>query len=335
MFLKIIISLAPSLLYLFCLRLLDSYNLVKLKTVLMFLAMGISAALFAYMINVNLITALAIDDVRYSKFAAPVVEEILKAAFIIYFILRKRIAFLVDGAIFGFSIGAGFAFLENIYYLNTISGADILIWILRGFGTAIMHGCTTAVYALLIKYFTEKLQQVYSLWVPFLLIIPIIIHMAFNNFIVPPIIFTILQLTVTPLLFYVIFLYSERKLKSWLELSLESNHELLTAINCGELLQSKAGQYFQNLKNKFSPLILADLVCYIRLYIELSMTAKGMLIMKELGFSNKMTAELEEKINEIKYLEKKIGFTGRLAIQPLIYNEKGIAWIEDMLVKSN
>jgi RsiW-degrading membrane proteinase PrsW (M82 family) len=328
---KIIVSLAPSLLYLLCLRLLDSYKLVKLKTVTMLLVLGCIAALLAYTINISLISVLGIDGSRYSKFAAPVVEEILKASFIIFFLFKKRTAFLVDSAIFGFSIGAGFAFLENIYYLNSISVASIFIWILRGFGTAIMHGCTTAIYAMLVKYFSERFQKIHAVWISLLLVVPIIIHMAFNSFIVPPIVFTAIQLTVTPMLFYIVFILSEKQVKDWLELSLESNHELLTAINEGKLLESKVGSYLQNLKNKFSPLILADLMCYTRLYVELSMIAKGLLIMKEIGISGNIINDLEEKITEIKYLEKKIGFTGKLAIQPIIYNEKGIVWIKEII----
>jgi protease PrsW len=329
---QIIVSLSPSLLYLFCLRLLDSYKLVKLKTVTMLLLFGCIAAGLAYFANVNMMRALMIPGHDYSRFAAPVVEEILKASLIIFFLFRKRIGFLVDAAIFGFSIGAGFGFLENIYYLNSISEASIFIWIIRGFGTAIMHGCTTAIYALLIKFFSERKTN--FILVPILLVVPILIHSAFNSFFLPPIVFTAIQLTITPMLFYIVFIASERQLKDWLELSLESNHELLSAINEGKLLESKVGSYLQNLKTKFSSLVLADLLCYVRLYLELSMAAKGLLIMKEVGISGTVVADIEEKLTEIKYLEKEIGFTGKLAIQPIIYNEKGIGWIEDFLKKS-
>ncbi|MFH1197388.1 MAG: hypothetical protein V1720_16940 [bacterium] len=75
-------------------------------------------------------------------------------------------------------------------------------------------------------------------------------------------------------------------------------------------------------------------LCYIRLYIELSMLSKGLLIMKEVGIGSAMIEGLKSKLDEIKYLESKIGFTGKTAIQPIIYNEKGIAWIKNMLMES-
>lgn len=331
--LNIIVSLSPSILFLFCLRLLDSYKLVKLKTVTLLLICGFVAAAAAYFININLIPALQMEGRQYSRFIAPPVEEILKASFIVFFLLRKRIAFIVDSAIFGFSVGTGFALLENIYYLNSIGEADIFIWIIRGFGTAIMHGCTAAVYSILIKYYSDKYRRVNLFLVLFLLIIPAGIHAAFNSFVIPPFAFSVMQLLAAPLIFYAVFYVSEKQMKNWLELSLESNHELLNAINEGILLKTKAGEYLRTLRSKFSSLVLADLICYIRLYIELSMLSKGLLIMKEVGIGGAMAAELKSKLGEIKYLEKKIGFTGRMAVQPLIYNEKGIEWMKNFLTE--
>jgi len=331
---KIIISLVPSLLFLFCLQLFDSYKLVNLKTVVRLILLGCAAALAAYLININLITILGINWVQYSKYAAPVIEEFLKASFIIYFLFKKRIAFLVDGAIFGFSIGAGFAVLENVYYLNSIGEANIAIWILRGFGTAIMHGCTTAVYSMIVKYYSDKNEKLNSAMVILFLFVPVFIHGFFNSFIISPFAFSAMQLIISPVIFYSVFLYSEKRMKNWMEISLESNHELISAINAGELLETKAGKYLQSLKDKFSPLVRIDLLCYIRLYIELSMLAKGLLIMKEVGIANRMLADIKEKIDEIDYIEKKIGFTGKMAIQPIIYNEKGIGWIKEMLTHS-
>jgi len=296
--------------------------------------LGCAAALAAYLININLITILGINWIQFSKYAAPVIEEFLKVSFIIYFLYKKRIAFLVDGAIFGFSIGAGFAVLENIYYLNSIGEANITIWILRGFGTAIMHGCTTAVYSMIAKYYSDKNEKLNPAIVILFLFVPVFIHGFFNSFIISPFAFSAMQLIISPVIFYAVFLYSEKQMKSWMEISLESNHELISAINAGGLLETKAGKYLQSLKDKYSPLIRVDLLCYIRLYIELSMIAKGFLIMKEVGIANSKVADIKEKIYEINYLEKKIGFMGKMAVQPIIYNEKGIDWMKEMLTHS-
>ena len=66
-----------------------------------------------------------------------------------------KIGFMVDSAIYGFAVGAGFAFVENIYYLQSLENANLFLWIIRGFGTAVMHGGTTAVFAILSKTLTD------------------------------------------------------------------------------------------------------------------------------------------------------------------------------------
>jgi len=35
-----------------------------------------------------------------------------------------------------FALGAGFALVENLYYLNLIENSNLLTWLLRGFDTS-------------------------------------------------------------------------------------------------------------------------------------------------------------------------------------------------------
>jgi RsiW-degrading membrane proteinase PrsW (M82 family) len=118
----------------------------------------------------------------YSKYVAPIVEEILKASYLIYLIKSKKTGFLVDSAIIGFAVGAGFALVENIYFLANLENTSFVIWLLRGLGTAIMHGGTTAIFAMVFYNFNQiyKLNLIIKLSVS--LIIAIIIHWFFNQF---------------------------------------------------------------------------------------------------------------------------------------------------------
>jgi RsiW-degrading membrane proteinase PrsW (M82 family) len=63
----------------------------------------------------------------YSRYIAPFTEEIFKSIFIIYLILSKRVGFLVDAAIMGFALGAGFAIVENVHYLYVLPESTILV----------------------------------------------------------------------------------------------------------------------------------------------------------------------------------------------------------------
>jgi RsiW-degrading membrane proteinase PrsW (M82 family) len=96
------------------------------------------------------------DMTRYSVFVAPVVEEILKAIYIVWLLRRNKVGFVVDAATYGFAVGTGFAFIENIYYLPVHPNPTIWTWIVRGFGTALMHSGTTAIFAMISRTLQDR-----------------------------------------------------------------------------------------------------------------------------------------------------------------------------------
>ncbi|MCW8850743.1 MAG: PrsW family intramembrane metalloprotease, partial [Melioribacteraceae bacterium] len=137
---EILVSLLPVFIFLIALIYLDSYKLVKITTVLLVILIGFVAAFLSFLLNKVLLSYFPIELNQYARYVAPIIEEILKAGFIIYMISKKKIGFMIDAVIYGFAIGAGFAFIENIYYLSVVESSNIFLWIIRGFGTAVMHG---------------------------------------------------------------------------------------------------------------------------------------------------------------------------------------------------
>ena len=86
----------------------------------------------------------------FSRYVAPLTEESAKAA--VHrrpAVARRRVGFLVDAAVLGFAVGAGFALVENIDYLRASRTTRRWLWLVRGLGTAILHGATTAMFAML------------------------------------------------------------------------------------------------------------------------------------------------------------------------------------------
>ena len=55
---------------------------------------------------------------------------------------------MVDTAISGFAVGAGFAVLENLTYIPDLSASGLITSAIRGLGTAMMHGGTTAIFGI-------------------------------------------------------------------------------------------------------------------------------------------------------------------------------------------
>ena len=154
----------------------------------------------------------------------------------------------------------------------------------------------------------------------------VITHSVFNHFFFTPIINTVLVLGFLPLLFLVVFDRSDRSVSEWLGASFDADTELLELINSGEFSNSKVGMYLQSLREKFEGPIVADLLCYLRLHTELSIRAKGLLMMRESGFTSKAGEATRAKLEEMKYLETSIGTTGKLAIKPFLRMSRKELW---------
>ena len=106
----------------------------------------------------------------------------------------------------------------------------------------------------------------------------------------------------------------------------DADTELLELINSGEFSTSKVGMYLHSLKEKFEGPIVVDLLCYLRLHTELSIRAKGLLMMRESGFTNKAGEVTRAKLEELNFLEYSIGVTGKLAIKPFLRMSQKDLW---------
>ena len=138
---------------------LDSYKLVKLRVVVAVVACGALVAGASYLVNGLILDVIEINLSHFSRYIAPLIEELLKGLVIVVLVRTHRIGFLVDAAIFGFAVGTGFAVVENVYFLGLIPDAGLGTWIVRGFGTAIMHGGATAIFAVLGLSMQERAQR--------------------------------------------------------------------------------------------------------------------------------------------------------------------------------
>jgi RsiW-degrading membrane proteinase PrsW (M82 family) len=321
-----LLGLLPVCCFLAALVYLDSYKLVPLKWVISVIALGCIAAIASYPLSVIGLQWFEVDFTAYTRYVAPFVEEGLKGLIVWGMIRSNRIGFLVDAAIFGFAVGAGFAIFENLYYLTILPDMKLGTWIVRGFGTAIMHGGATAIFAVISR---ALLRQHSTLGVLALVpgfLIASIIHSVFNHFFFMPIINTALILGFLPLLLVVVFDRSEKAVSDWLGAGFDADTELLELINSGEFSSSKVGAYLQSLRERFEGPIVADLLCYLRLHTELSIRAKGLLMMRESGFVSKAGEETRAKLEEMKYLDKSIGTTGKLAIKPFLRMSRKDLW---------
>ena len=226
----------------------------------------------------------------------------------------------------GFAVGAGFAIFENIFYLQAAPNMLLGTWIGRGFGTAIMHGGATAIFAIITHtLFGQHPTRGSVLLVPGFLAATVL-HSIFNHFFFAPIINTLIVLASLPLLLTVVFQQSEKAVSEWLGMGFDADTELLELINSGEFSTSHVGMYLHSLKEKFEGPVVVDLLCYLRLHTELSIRAKGLLMMREQGFMDKTGEETRAKLEELTFLESSIGTTGLLAMKPFMRMSQKDLW---------
>jgi RsiW-degrading membrane proteinase PrsW (M82 family) len=319
MIVKSLTGILPVLFFLIVLVILDSYKLVNIRSIFFALLAGIVSALLSWLANNLLINAFDMNFITYSRYLSPLIEETFKASVILFFIRQKKIGFPVDAAIYGFAVGTGFAVTENIYYLNTLPNVPLFLWVIRGFGTAVMHGGTTAIMAIITIYLNFRFSGQFIRSALPGLCMAYILHSFFNHFFFSPVLMTFGQLVIFPLLTIFVYSKSEAALQEWLEAGLDVDVWLLDYINTGRLHQTKIGEYLHKLQNQFAGEVMADMICYIRLNLELAIRAKGIILMRESGFPVPEDPEITEKLTELEFLEKNIGKTGKLALSPLLH----------------
>jgi len=115
----------------------------------------------------------------------------------------------------GFAVGAGFALVENIHYLVCVPEAGLPVWMIRGFGTATIHGCAGALCAIVSTLSSETRSGGAGVFLPGLLG-AIAAHSLHNHFIEPPLLSTAGITLVFPGLVFLVFRSSERSLQHWL-----------------------------------------------------------------------------------------------------------------------
>ncbi|HUQ28298.1 MAG TPA: PrsW family glutamic-type intramembrane protease [Usitatibacter sp.] len=331
--LRPLLGLAPVACFLGLLVALDSYKLVSLTRVLAVLVAGGSMAGVSYMANGTLLANVDIGFVAFTRYIAPVVEELLKAAIVVLLIRTHRVGFLVDAAIVGFAAGTGFAMVENLLYLRIAPEATLGAWLVRGFGTAIMHGGATSIFAVMGLALAEREGRAgMAAFIPGFLAAAAL-HSLFNHFFFSPLISSVGIAVAFPLILQFVFARSEAAMGRWLGKGFDADTEMLELINSGRLSTSPVGRYLHQLKDRFQGPVVADLVCYLRLHTELALRAKGILMMRENGFDAPVDEATREKFAEMRYLEKSIGPTGRKALQPMLHMSHKDLWQLYMLGK--
>ena len=243
------LALFPVLVLLAVFVWLDAFKLMRFSEIVALLLLGGAGALAAWPVAGRFLDTLPIGFSDYSRYVAPWIEEAIKAALMVLLFRLNRIGYKLDAVISGFAIGAGFSVVENIIYLVRFPDYAAGTWLVRGFGTAVMHGTTLAILAAIAHELAERETREaaadfdFHLWwfLPGYLI-AVALHTAFNHFPDQPLVAMLGALVVAPVVLIGIFQFGTAEAERWLKAEHdghEAQYEALTAGRWPEVPSSR------------------------------------------------------------------------------------------------
>lgn len=176
------ISLVIPIVFLFALRSFDLHKTAKFGMNIATLIGGIVAYMLAAQINPAVANSGWLEWRQVVRYVAPVVEEILKAIILIYLVNRADFNYIVDGALYGFGAGIGFAIIENVEYVRGNIDSAMLVALARVFSTNLMHATSSGLIGTSLAFHRGNQNKQQGLLVVFGgYILAIFFHGLFNT----------------------------------------------------------------------------------------------------------------------------------------------------------
>jgi len=243
------LALVPVLILLVIFVSFDAFKLMSWGEILALLAVGGLGAIASFPVSGRLLDTLPIGFSNYSRFYAPWLEEAIKAAIIVALFRFNKIGFKLDAVITGFAVGAGFSVVENIIYLVRLPDYGATTWLVRGLGTAVMHGVTLAILAATAHEFAERETRGkesdfdFRLWwfLPGYLI-AVAIHMTFNQFPDQPLLAMLGASMFAPVAILGIFQFGTAEAEKWLKAEYAEHNLQFQALEAGCWPDSDSGR---------------------------------------------------------------------------------------------
>jgi RsiW-degrading membrane proteinase PrsW (M82 family) len=312
---KALIAFLPVILLVVVLYRLDSHRLLGTRFMLLTFVAGAAIAVLCAYLNAFFLDRAGLEFTSFTRYAAPLIEESLKAAFVVYLFRTHRIGFMIDAGIIGFTLGAGFSLAENGFYLHHASEAHYGVWLVRGFGTSIMHGGATALFAIVAEVMTERHRKMNAVYYLPGLVLAVLLHSVFNHFPVSPVLSTVVTLLILPTILFILFERNEATIHRFLELDYEAHRRLLDQIRHGEFSGCEAGRFLRDMQKRMAAPVVNEMIEYFRLHTELTLNAERILLAREEHISLDIGEEIHDKLKRMHELESHIGRAGLITLR--------------------
>lgn len=327
------VALVPVLVLLGVFVWLETFKLMNMREILLLLVLGGLSAIVIYPVSGRLIDTLPIGFSGYSRFVAPWLEEASKAVVMIGLFRFNRIGYKLDAVISGFAIGAGFSVVENLIYLTIFPGYGTGTWLVRGLGTAVMHGTTLAILAAIAHEFAERETREsagdydFKLWwfVPGYLA-AVVIHIVFNQFPDRPMLAMMGAIIFAPIAVLAIFHGGTAEAERWLHREYAEHKAQLDALRAGSWPDGPSGQKIGALAERLGPDTAARIRRYWELQAWLVVEAEETLLEQVAGEVSIDKQELRAAFAELDGLKRALGKSTFTALKSLLPFSRNDYW---------
>lgn len=327
------LALVPVLILLAIFVWLDAFKLMNFHEILFLLFLGGLGALASWPVAGRFLDTLPIGFNSYSRYVAPWIEEAIKATIMIILFRLNRIGYKLDAVISGFAIGAGFSVIENIIYLIRFPDYGAGTWLVRGLGTAVMHGTTLAVLAAIAHEFAERETREsagefdFHLWwfLPGYLA-AVAIHTAFNQFPDRPMISLMGAAVVAPITLIVIFNFGAAEAQRWLVAECAAHHIQLETLRSGGWPDSPAGRKIAALAERLGPENEKRVRRYWELQAWLAVEAEETMMEEAVGDVSIDKGQVRAAFAELDGLRRALGRSTSTALTALLPFSRNDYW---------
>ncbi len=323
--------------YLYWISKRDYYETRRVRLILICFAWGLMAYALAYLVQSNLIHGGILTKEQVVRYLAPILEEILKGAMLFYLVRRTDFTYFVDGAIYGFTVGIGFAIVENFEYVISNPSAAISLALMRVLSTNLIHATASGMIGIALGYsrFERSSSSRRQLTLVFGTLIAMTIHMTFNNLVSnrAPLLVAIFLGLGGGFVIYLIMRQGLKDLQGWVEEQLQREDAAVTG---GETVTTHEASVVQKLDEIDMVLVKFRDVYgerYTKIAKEIVLAQAQMGIYKKTiekhqdearrQAASEQVAALREKMNENR---KQLGFAKMLLLRTLFPEKSDLLW---------
>lgn len=312
---------------------LDVFKLMTWREMLGLVLLGGLTGIASYPLSGMFLDTLPIGFSYYSRFAAPFVEEAVKGLAIVGLFAWNRIGFKVDAVISGFAVGAGFSVVENIIYLARFPELSVAVWMVRGLGTAVMHGTTLALLAAIAHELAERETRDaaarfdFSPWwfLPGYLV-AVLLHGAFNQFPDDPLLAMTVTLVASPIVLIGVFRFGAGEAGHWLTAERDAHQAMVETLRQGRFPDDPAGRRLAALAAEQDPATAEAMREYVEVQAWLVMTAEDTLMKQADGTAPPVPADAKAKFDRLDSLRSTLGAPAMAALAPLLPFSRNDHW---------